>query len=571
MKHSLRRRLPAWPFFSLLAAFAVTLRVASPETRDSIRLTDVATEAGVNLLNVSGGPAKDYLLEVVGNGGAFFDHDDDLDLLVVNGSNFENLEQGGNQSVVLYRNDGEEKFSGVTGQSGLSRKGWGMGVCVADYDNDGFQDVYITAYGPNALFRNRGDGTFVDATERTGVGNSGWSTSCGFGDYDRDGYVDLYVARYVDFDVEKAPRPGISSFCQYRGLDVLCGPRGLPGEPDVLYHNNRDGSFTDATDSAGIVDRGYYGFGVVLSDTDNDGWLDIYVANDSTPNFLFLNQRDGTFTDVALVAGAALSEHGHAQAGMGVDAADYDGDGLSDIFVTNFSDDSNTLYQNIGQGTFRVNTSPTGLGASSLSHLAWGTAFFDLDNDRLLDLFIANGHIYPQIDQADLGSTFLQRNQLYRNLGSGAFHEVTDAGDAMTVEKSSRGAAFGDYDNDGDLDIMVSNLNDLPNLLRNDSENSNHWLTLRLVGTKSNRDAVGAKVAALVAGGTRVVELRGGGSYLSHSDLRVHFGLGSHGQVDQLEIRWPSGQQQTFNDIQTNQFLAIGEEQGIVLSTLPQR
>ena len=559
---------------SFLAALVGLSETASAQPRLPIRFIDVAGKAGVTLRNVSGGPRKDYILEAAGNGAAFFDYDDDgdMDLLLVNGSTFEKFKQGGGPMVALYSNDGKGKFSDVTGQSGLTKKGWGMGVCVADYDNSGFQDIYVTAYGPNILFRNKGDGTFADATEPAGVGDSHWSTTCAFGDYNRDGYVDLYVANYVAFDEETTPGRGTSSLCQYRGMDVFCGPRGLPGEPDVLYRNNGDGTFKDVTHSAKIDDPGYYGFGVIFSDVNNDEWPDIYVANDSTPNFLFRNNTDGTFSEVGLEAGVALSEEGRPQAGMGVDVGDYNNDGYFDIFVTNFSEDTNTLYQNNGDETFNVVTSAAGLGRSSLPYLGWGTGLVDLDNDGYLDIFIANGHIYPKIDQFAFGSTFLERNQLYQNQGNGRFLELTEELEVgLLTRKSSRGAAFGDYDNDGDVDILLTNLDDRPSLLRNEGGNRNHWVTLRLVGRvvgrlvgrKSNRDAIGARITAEIGDRTQTTEVRSGGSYLSHNDSRVHFGLGQETHVKRLEIRWPSGLVENFRDIQGDQFLQVTEGQGM--------
>ena len=430
---------------SFLGVLVGLSETTSAQLRAPIRFIDVAGKAGVTLRNVSGGPRKDYILEAAGNGAAFFDYDDDgdMDLLLVNGSTFEKFKQGGGPMVALYSNDGKGNFLNITGQSGLTKKGWGMGVCVADYDNSGFQDVYVTAYGPNVLFRNKGDGTFADVTERADVGDSHWSTTCAFGDYNRDGYVDLYVANYVAFDEKTTPRRGTSSLCQYRGMDVFCGPRGLSGEPDVLYRNNGDGTFKDVTQSAKIDDPGYYGFGVIFSDVNNDDWPDIYVANDSTPNFLFRNNKDGTFSEVGLEAGVALSEEGRPQAGMGVDVGDYNNDGYFDIFVTNFSEDTNTLYQNNGDETFNVVTSAAGLGRSSLPYLGWGTGLVDLDNDGFLDIFIANGHIYPKIDQFAFGATFLERNQLYQNQGNGRFLELTEELEVgLLTRKSSRGAAL---------------------------------------------------------------------------------------------------------------------------------
>jgi hypothetical protein len=530
-----------------------------------IRLVDVARQAGVNVLNVSGGLQKNYLLEVVGNGAAWFDYNNDglLDLLIANGSTLEHMRDGGDPIATLYRNNGDGTFTDVTAQSGLLKKGWGLGVCVADYDNDGFEDIYITAYGPNVLFHNNGDGTFADVTKRAGVGDAHWSAGCAFGDYDRDGYVDLYVANYVDFDPQTTPTPGSSSYCQYMGIDVLCGPRGLRGAPDVLYHNNGNGTFTDVTQAAGIHDPGYYGLGVIFTDLDNDGWPDIYVANDSTPNFLFHNNRNGTFTETAFEAGAALNEQGMAQASMGVDAGDYNSDGFLDLFVTNFSQDTNTLYENNGDGTFRDVSAQSGLGPPSLPYLKWGTGFVDLDNDGLLDIFVANGHIYPNIDQYPVGSKFLERKQLFQNLGNGRFRDVTEeVGGGLLLEKSSRGVAFGDYDNDGDLDILVVNLDDRPTLLRNEGGNKNHWITLRLVGTKSNRDAIGARVQIEAGERRQIAEVRSGGSYVSQNDMRVRFGLGQETRIRRIEVRWPSGLVETFENIAVDQFLMLTEEHG---------
>jgi len=531
-----------------------------------IRFVDVAKEAGVTLLNINGGEVKDYIIEVNGNGAAFFDYDNDgdLDLLLVNGSTRENIKRGGDPIATLYANNAKGKFTDVTVPSGINSKGWGMGVCVADYDNDGFPDVYLTAFGPNVLYRNNGNGTFTDVTKQAGVGDSHWGANCAFGDYDRDGYVDLYVANYLTFDEKKVPKRGESSLCSFKGMLGFCGPQGLPGEVDVLYRNNGDGKFTNVTVKAGIHGTAYYGLGVIFSDLDNDGWLDLYVANDSTPNLLFHNNQDGTFSEMGLLAGVALNEEGQEQAGMGVDAGDYNNDGYFDLFVTNFSHDSNTLYRNNGGAIFSDVTFTAGLGEPSLPYLGWGTGFVDLDNDGLLDIFVANGHVSPEIDQSALGSKYLERKQLFRNLGSGRFREVTEeVGSSLLVEKSSRGTAFGDYDNDGDLDILVINLNDRPTLLRNESSNRNHWLTLRLVGSKSNRDAIGARITVEAGKRGQIAEVRSGGSYLSHNDSRVHFGLGDATQVRRLKVRWPSGAEETFENLQVDQFLVVKEGQGI--------
>lgn len=545
-----------------LLPLVVGALVALPVESPKIRLVDVAAEAGVDLLNVCGEQRKDYIVEVNGNGAAFFDYDNDgdMDLAIINGSTLKNMQRGGGPMVALYRNDGKGKFSDVTAGSGLTRKGWGMGACVADYDNDGFQDLYVTAFGPNVLYRNQGDGTFSDVTDRAGVGDVRWSTNCAFCDYDRDGDVDLYVANYLTFDEKKIAKRGGSTQCRFMGADVICGPKGLPGEPDALYRNNANGTFTDVTGPAGITDPGYYGFGVIASDLDDDGWPDIFVANDSKPNLLFQNNKNGTFSEIALLAGIALNQEGREQAGMGVGVGDYDGDGRFDIFVTNFSHDTNTLHHNSGAAVFTDKTYAANLGESSFKYLGWGTGFVDLDNDGLLDIFIANGHVYPEIDDLKIGTKFLQSKQVYLNLGNGRYDEISQqVGGGVVLEKSARGAAFADYDNDGDVDVVVINLNDRPTLLRNDTDKTNHWLTLRLTGTKSNRDAIGARVALKAAGRTQVAEVRSGGSYLSHNDSRIHFGLGSAETVDSLEIRWPSGLVETFETLKPDRIVSITE------------
>jgi len=549
----------------VLAVLAGSLAAAPQTSAAVIRLVDVAGEAGLTLLNVCGGPSKDYIVEVNGNGAAVFDHDNDgdMDVLIVNGSTLGQMARGGDQMVALFRNDGQGRFADVTAASGLGARGWGMGACVADYDNDGFQDVYVTAFGPNVLVRNNGDGTFTDATARAGVGDPHWSTNCAFGDYDRDGDLDLYVANYLAFSERTIPKRGASPNCKYMGIDVMCGPRDLPGEPDVLYRNNGDGTFTDVTRAAGITDPGHYGFGVVFSDLDDDGWPDIFVANDSVPNLLFRNNRNGTFSEVGLPSGVALSADGKAQASMGADAADYDGDGRLDLFVTNFSQDYNTLYRNGADGFFSDVSHQAGVVPPSLAYLGWGTGFADFDNDGLLDLFVANGHVYPEIDGSGRGTKYLQRKQLFRNQGSGRFRDVSDqVGGGLLLEKSSRGAALGDLDNDGDIDVVVINMNDRPTLLRNDTAGGNHWIALRLIGSTHNRDAIGARVWLEDEGARQVAEVRSGGSYLSHNDMRLHFGLGQRTKVPILKVRWPDGAVERFEGLAPNAIHAIRQGQG---------
>ncbi|HXH26038.1 MAG TPA: CRTAC1 family protein [Vicinamibacterales bacterium] len=537
------------------------------ETADpSIRLLDVSANSGLHLLNVAGDPQAAFIVDSIGNGAALFDYDNDgrLDILLTNGSTRDRLAKGGDVMAALYRNEGGGRFADVTAASGLDRRrGWAMGVCVADVNNDGFPDAYLTALGPNVLWKNNGNGTFTDVTSRAGVDDARWGTSCAFGDYDLDGDVDLYVANYVQFDHRLIPPRGPSANCRFMATDVFCGPNRLPGEPDILYRNDGDGTFTDVTTRSGIVDPDYYGLGVVFTDLDADGWPDIYVANDSVPNLLFRNRGDGTFVEEGLLAGVALSGSGRAQAGMGVDAGDYNGDGLLDLLVTNFSHDHNTLYENGPPGVFTDVSYASGIAATAGPYLGWGVRFVDLDNDGLLDLFIANGHVYPDVDRHGLGTRYRQRNQVFRNAGHRFVHLAPEPGSGLLVEQSSRGAAFGDYDNDGDIDILVVNMHERPSLLRNDTAPTNGWVTFRLVGMKSNRDGLGAIVRLETGRRHQVAEVGGDGSYLSHSDIRAHFGLGSAGHVDRVEIRWPSGIVDTATSLIAGRFYLVVEGQGV--------
>ena len=547
----------------VFSLFGLGLAGAQTGQDARIRFTDVAGSSGLTaFLNLSGTPSKDFITDANGNGVALFDYDNDrdLDVLFVNGSTLRALVKGGHPTVALYRNDGD-RFIDVTKQTGLTRRGWGTGVCVADYDNDGFEDVYVTAFGSNVLWRNVGGRTFTATAQAP---DQRWTTGCAFGDYDRDGDVDLYLANFVKFVPGTVPKRGESPSCRFENIDVLCGPLGLPGEPDALYRNEGDGTFVNVTKNAGIVDPGYNGFGVVFSDLDDDGWPDIYVANDSTPNLFFHNRRDGTFAERALQSGLAVSADGREQAGMGVDVGDYDGDGRLDVVITNFSQDYTTLYRNRGDGLFVDTSFRAGLGATMGTYLGWGVGFVDVDNDSLLDLFIANGHVYPDVDRTGT-STYRQRNQLFRNVGRGRFrHITTDVAGPLLVEQSSRGAAFGDYDNDGDLDILVSVIDGRPILLRNDSSGG-HWITLRLEGTASNRSAIGARVTIQAGARRQVAEVRSGGSYISHNDLRVHFGLGTATAAERVTIRWPTGDVERLGSLPSDRFYVAREGEGVRL------
>jgi hypothetical protein len=550
-----------WLRSGLMIAVFTVVSLAQVAIKDFPVFRDAASDAGLTLMNISGEGQNDYIIEANGNGAAFFDYDNDgdMDVLITNGSTLKRYAAGGDPVAALYENvDG--RFRDRTAEARLGKKGWASGVCVADYDNDGHSDFYVTAYGPNLLFRNNGDGTFEERAGAAGTADKRWGTNCAFGDYDRDGDVDLYVANYLTFDEATIARRGAEQ-CVYMGtLRVFCGPKGLVGEADVLYRNNGDGTFTDVTAKAGINDPGYYGFGVVFSDFDNDGWPDIYVANDSVPNLLFRNKRDETFEEVGLISGTSLNLFGKAQAGMGVAVGDYDGNGYFDIYVTNFAEDTNTLYRNLGAMLFSDVTAESGAARASRPNLGWGTGFADYDNDGWLDLFVANGHVYPEVDRLKEVSRYLQPKEIYRNLGDGRFAEVAASlGGDLTMPRPARGAAFGDYDNDGDVDVLVINANSRPSLYRNDGGNRNSWIGFRVVGASGNRDAIGARIEIETGGRTRVGEVRSGGSYLSHNDMRVHFGLGSAARVDRIRVRWPNGKTETFGGMDAGRYVTIRE------------
>jgi len=529
--------------------------------------TDIAEKAGLTMQNVFGGvDTKKYIIETTGTGVAIFDYDNDgwPDIFIVNGTKLEAFPSGKGPSNHLYRNNHDGTFTDVTEKAGLSATGWGQGVCVGDYDNDGWEDLYVTYYGKNRLYHNQ-QGVFAEVAEKAGVVGSGkaWGTGCAFVDYDRDGRLDLMVANYVDFDLTTAPAPGERATCIWKGVPVMCGPRGLPGAKNILYHNRGDGTFEDVTTKAHI-DRtdGHYAFSVSPLDFDEDGWPDIYVACDSTPSILYRNNHDGTFTDVAVTAGAAFNEDGREQAGMGSTIADFNGEGHLDIFKTNFSDDTSTLYRNNGDGTFTDATSAAGLGLYT-QYLGWGTMFLDFDNDGWPDLILVNGHVYPEVDSQHLGSTFKEPRILYHNNRDGTFSDVSAAaGSGITAAASSRGLAVGDLWNDGRMSAVVSNMNAPSSLLVNQVRNSNHWIAIRAVGTKSNRDGIGARIRLKT--GTRVLvdEVRSGSSYDSNSDMRVHFGLGASAKVDWVEVRWPSGTMERFVNLPVDAIHTVKEGSG---------
>lgn len=536
-----------------------------------VRFVNVAREAGLRAKTIFGEERRNrYLLETTGCGVAFFDYDNDgwLDIFLVNGTRFE-AKWPPDQAPTnrLYKNNRDGTFTDVTVEAGLVRSGWGQGVCIGDYDNDGWDDLFITYWGENALYHNDGNGKFTDVSRKAGITTGGgkirrWNTGCAFLDYDKDGFLDLFVANYIDFDPRTAPLPETGP-CLYRGLMVACGPPGLPGGKNILFHNNGDGTFTDVSEKAGILNTpGTYGLGVVVADFDNDGWPDIYVANDSSSSALYRNNRDGTFTEIGIEAGVAFGPDGKSQAGMGVSAADYDGDGWLDIVKTNFEGDTSSLYRNLGKNFFEDATFQSGLGRNT-RFLGWGAGFFDFDNDGWPDILTCNGHVYPEVGEEG-ESGYRQRKVLYRNLGNGRFEDVSlQAGPGILERVPGRGCAFGDFDNDGDIDIVVNCVNDYPQLLRCDSSAPNHWIKVKTVGTKSNRSGIGARVYCTPEGGRRQMdEVRSGGSYLSQNDLRVHFGLGKAEKAD-IEVHWPSGIVDRIAGVRADQVITIVEGKGL--------
>jgi enediyne biosynthesis protein E4 len=526
---------------------------------------DIAAEAGLTGSHISS-REKYYVVESMSGGVGLFDCDNDgkLDIVMVNGSTVDRYKQGGDLLVTLWHQDAGLKFTDITEKAGLTRKGWGMGVAVADFDNDGNLDLFVTGYGGNALYRNKGNCTFEDVTEKAGVRGGGFSTGAAWADYDRDGNVDLFVSRYVHVDMNNLPVFGSTKFCKFKGVPVQCGPWGMEGETDLLYHNHGDGTFEEVSKRAGVDDPAkYYGLGASWGDYDNDGWPDLFVADDATPNHLYRNHHDGTFTDEAMVSGIALNGEGQALGSMGVSWGDYDHSGHLSMFITEFADQANTLYHNDGRG-FEDAAMSSHLGQASLPMVGWGTSFFDMDNDGWLDLFVANGHVYPQMDTIQGSAGYAQPILLHRNLRNGGFEEVSKAaGLAAMPLKSRRGAAFGDIANDGNVDIVVLNVGERPSLLLNTNRNGNHRVLFRLVGTRSNRAAIGARVTVHAGGMTQFDEVRGGGSYLSQNDLRLHFGLGAAEKIDLVEVRWPTGKTESFKNVSGDKIYTITEEHGI--------
>ncbi|MFI4942789.1 MAG: CRTAC1 family protein [Burkholderiales bacterium] len=573
---------------------------ASPTDAPGVTFSEVARAAGIAAFHrVSGSPAKEYLLEAKGGGVALFDADGDgsLDVYLVNGASFAFLRgQQEAPAAALFRNNRDGTFTDVTAGAGVANRGWGQGVCTGDYDNDGDDDLYVTNFGPNRLYRNDGRGHFADVAGAAGLSVGGWSTGCAFADYDGDGRLDLFVAGYISLDLERLPpspssagtrpgapalpenktpgiqapyRPGMTH-CEYRTVPAMCGPKGLPGAPDHLFRNNGDGTFSETSQKAGVADAaGLYGIGVAFFDFDDDGRLDLFVANDSCSNYLYRNRGDGTFQDVSYASGAAFNEAGQEQAYMGVAVGDYDRDGRLDLHVTTFENDANILYHNDGGGLFSEATYPAGVGTASVPFVGWGTNFLDYDNDGWLDLFVANGHVYPWVDRFDWNTSYEERVLLFRNLRGGKFAEVgRGGGDGLAVARSLRGSATADLDDDGDVDVVANPIDGEPILLRNDGGNrAGHWLSVRLVGDPARgcpRDATGSQVFLTASGGRQRDDVASGRSVMSQSDRRVHFGLGAATRVERLEVRWANGSTVAYDVPGIDRQIVIDQARGVI-------
>jgi hypothetical protein len=533
----------------------IALLLAAGTTRVA-DFRDIAVQAGLTHTFPNGGASsKQFIIETTGSGVALIDYDNDglLDIFIASG-------KGGSNR--LYHNEGHDHFADVTDAKGLRSDGWAQGVCAGDFDNDGFTDLFVTYWGQNRLYRNIGGTRFEDVTAKAHLtqDRARYNTGCAFVDYDNDGHLDLFVANYLKFDFATTPKPGSNPYCWYRGMPVNCGPRGLPFDRNILYHSNGDGTFTDVSEKSGVAEpSGHYSLGVITGDFNGDGRPDIYVACDQTPSLLYMNQGDGTFTEEAVVRGAAFDENGKALSGMGVTAADFDGDGRLDIFRTNFSDERSTLYRNRGGGEFDDVTPSAGL-ARNTRYVGWGCGFFDFDNDGWKDLLVVNGHVFPEVDRLDAAVRFRNPLILYRNTGRGGFDDVsTQGGPALQDLHSGRGAAFGDIDNDGSIEAVINNQNERPSLLKQASHPQGHWLILNLRGTKSNRSAIGARVRVVAGGRQQIDEVRSGGSYLSQNDLRLHFGLGAATVIDRIEIAWPNGGETHLERIAADRIISVVE------------
>ena len=531
------------------------------------QLEDITAKTGIAFQHTAD-PSKKYIVESMSGGVILFDYDRDgwLDIYFTNAPTVAMAVKGQTSKGALYHNNHDGTFSDVTAKAGLSTPCFAMGGAVGDYNNDGWPDLYVTCLGGNVLYKNNGDGTFTDATAKAGVADGRWSAGAAFGDYDGDGFLDLMVSNYVDFHLDDLPGFGTAPNCKYRGIDVQCGPRGLKGAGDSLFHNNGDGTFTDVSKSAGVSDpNGYYGMGVVWADFNNSGRPDIYIANDSTPSFLYKNLGNGKFKEIGLESGTAVSQDGSEQASMGIAIGDYNHTGRPSIYTTNFSDEYDDLYRNDGNWNFTDVSYQSGIALPSLPHVKWGTAFADFDNDGWLDLIAVSGHVYPQVDSLPSGGGYREPKLLHLNQADGTFCDASDlAGLALQERHVSRGLAVGDLFNDGNVDIVVGDLDGAPMILKNQGVSGRHWASFELAGTKSNRMAIGARVKVVAGGITQTDEVHSGGSYLSQNDTRLHFGLGSAKTIDRIEIRWPSGAVETLTALAADQFYSVLEGSGVV-------
>ncbi len=531
------------------------------------QLVDITDSTGIKFEHLSSSDKK-YIVESMSGGVALIDYDRDglPDIYFTNAPTVDMALAGKKARAALYHNNGDGTFTDVTDKAGVGFPCFAMGAVVGDYNNDGWPDLLVTCLGGVVLYRNNGDGTFTDVTKQAGLNDTQFATGAAFGDYDGDGWTDLFVSHYVDFHLDDLPKFGSSKTCQYHGLAVQCGPRGLKGAGDLLFHNNGDGTFTDVSKAAGVDDpHGYYGLGAVWSDFNEDGRLDLFVANDSTPNFLYRNDGKGHFTEMGFLAGTAVSQDGSEQAGMGVALGDYLHTGRLSLFVTHFSEEYAALFRNDGGMSFTDVSFHAGVAAPTIPYVGWGTSFFDFDNDGWPDLLLVNGHVYPQVDTLDVGARYREPKLLFLNRGDGTFRNISElVGPAIQIPQVSRGAAFGDLFNDGHVDIVVENLDGKPMILREEGGNHNHWIGFELAGTKSNRLALNARIKAVAGDLIQIDEVRSGGSYLSQNDLRIHFGLGSHERLDRVDILWPSGKTETLTNLAANHFYAVKEGEGIV-------